>query len=93
MRFSSLAFLLALLLPGGMAEAQTQLPSGTSHFAILQNDKTVGSSEFTVAPTAAGYTITSRGELRLTLATAFPAPPPRDSRSRPALAAGASLYF
>lgn len=69
MRFSSLAFLLALLLPGGMAEAQTQLPSGTSHFAILQNDKTVGSSEFTVAPTAAGYTITSRGELRLTKLT------------------------
>lgn len=34
-----------------------------------------------------------RGEVRLTWATAFPAPPPRDSRSRPALAGGASLYF
>jgi hypothetical protein len=65
MRFSSFSFLLALLLPAGMVQAQTALPAGTSHYAVYQGDKTVGSSEFTVTPTAAGYTITSRGELHL----------------------------
>lgn len=71
MRLSSFALTLALLLPVGVVAAQspTQLPAGASHFTILQNDKNVGSSEFTVTPTAAGYTITSRGDLRLTKLT------------------------
>lgn len=68
MRFSSFALVLALLSPAGVVQAQnqTQLPAGSSHYTVFQNDKNVGSSEFTVAPTAAGYTITSRGDLRLT---------------------------
>src|SRR6185437_16581730 len=71
MRLSSFALTLALLLPVGVvqAQSQTQIPAGSSHFAIFQNDKNVGSSEFTVTPTAAGYTITSRGDLRLTKLT------------------------
>ncbi|MGB7189841.1 MAG: hypothetical protein WBD10_06875 [Acidobacteriaceae bacterium] len=69
MRLPNLALALALLLPAGIVQAQTQLPTGASHYTILQNDKSVGSSEFTVTPTAAGYTVTSRGELRLTKLT------------------------
>jgi hypothetical protein len=65
MRFSSFSFLLALLLPAGLVQAQTALPAGTSHYTIYQGDKVVGSSEATVTPTASGYTITSRGELHL----------------------------
>lgn len=71
MRFSRFCFLLALLLPAGMLPAQTQsepapsLAAGTSHFTILQGDKTVGSTEATVTPTGGGYTIASRGDLRL----------------------------
>jgi hypothetical protein len=65
MRFSSFSFLLALLLPAGMVQAQTALPAGTSHYAIYQGDKTVGSSETMVTPTSAGYTVSSRGELNL----------------------------
>lgn len=69
MRLSSFALAFALLLPAGMAEAQSQLPAGSSHYAIFQNDKNVGTSEFTVTRTAAGYTIDSRGDLRLTKLT------------------------
>ena len=71
MRFSSFALTLALLLPAGavQAQSQSQLPAGASHYTVFQNDKNVGSSEFTVTPTAAGYTITSRGDLRLTKVT------------------------
>lgn len=62
---STVAFLLALILPAGMVQAQTALSAGSSHYTILQGDKTVGSSEDTVTPTAAGYSISSRGELHL----------------------------
>ncbi|HTV06183.1 MAG TPA: hypothetical protein VME86_12515 [Acidobacteriaceae bacterium] len=65
MRFSRLSFLVALLLPAAMVQAQTALSAGTSHYTIYQGDKTVGSSEFTVTPTAAGYTIASHGDMRL----------------------------
>jgi hypothetical protein len=65
MRFLSFSFLLALVLPAGMMQAQTTLSAGSSHYSVLQGDKTVGSSEFTVTPTAAGYTISSRGDLHL----------------------------
>lgn len=65
MRLLSFSFLLALVLPAGMIQAQTVLSAGSSHYSVLQGDKTVGSSEFTVTPTAAGYTISSRGELHL----------------------------
>jgi hypothetical protein len=65
MRFLSFSFLLALMIPGGMVQAQTGIPAGTEHFKVLQGDKTVGSSQYTVTPTAAGYTITSEGNLRL----------------------------
>src|SRR5690348_11740351 len=56
---------LTLLIPAGLMQAQANLQVGTSHYTISQNNKNVGSSEFTVTPTAAGYTINSRGELRL----------------------------
>jgi hypothetical protein len=65
MRFSSFSFLLALLLPAAMVQAQAAIPAGTSHYSIYQGDKVVGSSQATVTPTASGYTITSRGELHL----------------------------
>ncbi len=65
MRFSSFSFLFALLLPAGMVQAQTAIPAGSAHYTIFQGDKTVGSSEYTVSPTAAGYTITSQGEMHL----------------------------
>jgi hypothetical protein len=65
MRFSSFSFLLVILLPAGAIQAQAALPAGSSHFTILQNDKSLGSSEATVTPTPAGYTITSRGEMHL----------------------------
>ena len=64
MRLSSFSFLLALLWPVGMVQAQTDLPAGSSHYTIYQNDN-VGSSEATVTPTPAGYTITSHGEMHL----------------------------
>ena len=67
MRLSIFSFVLALLLPAGMVQAQTQtsVPAGTSHYTITQNDKTVGSAEFTATSIAGGYTITSHGSLRL----------------------------
>jgi hypothetical protein len=65
MRFSKWSFLLALLVPAGMVQAQTAIPAGTSHYTVLQGDKTVGSSEYTVTPTTAGYTIASHGDLHL----------------------------
>jgi len=67
MRLSIFSSVLALLLPAGMVQAQTQtsVPAGTSHYTITQNDKTVGSAEFTATSIAGGYTITSHGSLRL----------------------------
>lgn len=71
MRLSRFSFLLALLLPAGMLPAQNQgepapsLSAGTWHFTILQGDKTVGSTEATVTPARGGYTISSKGDLRL----------------------------
>jgi hypothetical protein len=69
MRLSNLSFLLALVLPAGVVSAQAQAPTalsaGTGHYTILQRQKTVGSSEYTVTPTAAGYTISSKGQIQL----------------------------
>lgn len=69
MNFWGFSLLLALLLPVAQARvaAQTQvsLPAGTVHYTVYQKDKSVGSSEYTVMPTAAGYTITSHGDLHL----------------------------
>lgn len=71
MRLSRLSFLLALLLPAGMLPAQSQgepapsLAAGTSHFTIVQGDKTVGSTEATVTPAGGGYTVSSKGDMRL----------------------------
>ncbi|MGC2160543.1 MAG: hypothetical protein WA634_01415 [Silvibacterium sp.] len=65
MRFSIFSFLLALLLPAGMVQAQTAIPAGSSRYTIYQGDKTVGSSEFTVTPTSAGYSVASNGDLHL----------------------------
>jgi hypothetical protein len=65
MRLSSCSFLLALLLPAGMVHAQPALTAGSSHYTVLQGDKTVGSSELTVTPTATGYTVSSHGEMHL----------------------------
>jgi len=69
MNFWGFSLLLALLLPAGtpqaVAQGQVSLPAGTVHYTIYQKDKSVGSSEYTVIPTAAGYTVTSRGDLHL----------------------------
>jgi hypothetical protein len=65
MRLLIFSFLLALALPAGTMQGQTALSAGSSHYSVLQGDKTVGSSEYTVTPTAAGYTISSRGDLHL----------------------------
>jgi hypothetical protein len=69
MRLSNFSFFLALLLPAGSvlthAQSQTPLPAGTSHYTILQGDKTVGSSDATVSPTGPGYAITSHGDVHL----------------------------
>ena len=48
-----------------MVQAQTAIPAGSLHYTVFQGDKTVGSSEYTVTPTTAGFTITSHGDLRL----------------------------
>ena len=66
MRFS-VNLLLALLLPAGIAQAQTpvQLPSGSAHFVIYQGDKSVGSADRTIQATPAGYAITSQGKMSL----------------------------
>lgn len=69
MRLSNFSFFLALLLPAGLVEAHAQsqptLPAGTSHYTILQGDKTVGSSDATVTPAGPGCTITSHGDVHL----------------------------
>jgi hypothetical protein len=65
MRLSIFSFALALLLPAGIVHAQTTVPAGTSHYTITQDNKTVGSAEFTATPIAGGYTITSHGNLHL----------------------------
>lgn len=66
MRVSGLVLSLATLLCAGVVQAQAALPAGSSRFSILQDGKTVGSTECTVTPTPSGYTVTSQGELRLT---------------------------
>lgn len=65
MRFLSFSFLLALVIPAGFVQAQTAIPAGTESYKIFQGDKVVGSSQYTVTPTTAGYTVTSQGNLRL----------------------------
>lgn len=69
MNFWGYSLLLALFLPVGIpqapAQAQISLPAGTVNYTIYQQDKSVGSSEYTVIPTGAGYTVTSRGDLHL----------------------------
>jgi hypothetical protein len=65
MRLSKLSFVLALILPAGLVQAQTTLSAGTVHYTILQGDKSVGTSETTVTPTDTGYSISSRGEMHL----------------------------
>lgn len=73
MKFWGFSLLLALLLPAGtspaFAQTQASLPAGTVHYTVYQKDKSVGASEYTVMPTAAGYTITSRGDLHLSKLT------------------------
>lgn len=65
MRLSGFVLPLAMLLSAGVAGAQVTLPTGTSRFSIAQGDKTVGSTECTVAAAGSGYTVTSQGEVRL----------------------------
>jgi hypothetical protein len=65
MRFPCISVFLALLVPAAVGQAQTPLPSGTTHYTIYQGDKSVGSSDATIAPAPSGYTITSHGELHL----------------------------
>jgi len=65
MRFLSVSILLALVIPAGMAQAQTAIPAGSVSYKVFQGDKVVGASQYTVTPTTAGYTITSTGNLRL----------------------------
>jgi hypothetical protein len=65
MRFSIFSFLLAAFFSAGMVQAQTAIPAGSRHYTIFQGDKTVGSSEYTVTPTSAGYTVASHGDLHL----------------------------
>lgn len=65
MRLSIFSFLLSLLIPLGLVQAQTGIPAGTGHYKVFQGDKAVGSSQYTVTPTSAGYTIASQGDLRL----------------------------
>lgn len=65
MRFSGFVLPLAMLLSAGVAGAQVTLPMGTSRFSIAQGGKTVGSTECTVSTEGSGYTVTSKGEVRL----------------------------
>lgn len=65
MRLSRFPFLLALLLPVAVLQAQTNLPAGSLHYTILQGDKAIGSTDVTVNPTRAGYTIDSQGGIQL----------------------------
>jgi hypothetical protein len=46
--------------------AQTPtLSTGSAHFEIFQGDKTVGSTDYTIATGPTGYTINSRGDFKL----------------------------
>jgi hypothetical protein len=67
MRFSGFAFLLAPFLLIGAVQAQTPatLLPGSTNYSIYQGDKIVGSAEATISPTASGYTVNSRGDLKL----------------------------
>jgi hypothetical protein len=67
MRLSPTFFLLALLLPAGFTQAQSegQLPLGQVHYLIYQGDKSVGSADRTIESTSAGYAINSQGKMSL----------------------------
>jgi len=67
MRFSARFFLLVLLLPAGIVQAQSeaQLPAGSSQFVIYQGDKSVGTADRTIESTSSGYSITSQGKISL----------------------------
>jgi len=69
MRFSASFLCLALLLPAGVTQAQSQaavqLPAGSAHFTIYQGDKSVGSADRNIEATPYGYTITSQGKMSL----------------------------
>jgi hypothetical protein len=58
------ASLLSLLLPA-IVHAQTPLTASSGHYAVYQEDKTVGASDYTIQPTPNGYNITSHGKLTL----------------------------
>src|SRR5579875_2578244 len=71
MRLPLLSLLVSFVL-GGTAPAVLHaqapaLPAGEAHFSIVTaNDgKTVGSSDYTIAATAAGYEIASHGDMKL----------------------------
>ena len=39
--------------------------AGSAHYSIEQNGKTLGSAQYTIAPIAGGYTLTSSGQMKL----------------------------
>jgi hypothetical protein len=59
-------FTSALLSLAPALQAQSApLPSGGARYGIMQGNKTLGEAEYSVAPIAGGYTITSSGHMAL----------------------------
>lgn len=59
-RFSAMVFVLV-----GAASAQTAIPTGSAHYKIVQDGKTLGESQFNIQTIASGYNITSTGKMSL----------------------------
>lgn len=69
MRLPLLSLLTSFVLGGALplSTYAQAVPAGEAHFTIVQasDGKTVGSSDYSVAPVAGGYAITSHGEMKL----------------------------
>ena len=62
----TLALLFALSLSHPLSYGQSALTPGSAHFAIYQQNKSVGDSDYTVQAMPSGYSITSHAKLNLT---------------------------
>ncbi|MBV8632633.1 MAG: hypothetical protein JOZ83_17025 [Silvibacterium sp.] len=63
---STLVLLSVLSCAPARSFSQPALPSGSAHYKIHLQDKTIGECDYTLQPTPNGYSITSHGKLNLT---------------------------
>ena len=64
-KFSAAIFVLAATACAQRAPQPGAIPTGSAHYKIVQDGKTLGESQFNIQAIASGYTITSTGKMNL----------------------------